>query len=453
MNDLTLLEEADRRARRYTANAAGQRVYPGEEALAALQAFDEAMPDLGQPAEATLALLDEVGSPGTVVSNGPSYFGFVIGATHPAAAAAERMAIAWDQCASSYDNSPVADVIEKTAARWVLDVLDLPRESAVSFGTSASAGSLACLSTARRELLARKGWDFDAKGLGGAPDIRVVVPISVHITIRKALRLMGFGTDNLIEVPVDDQGRIDPERLPPLDGATILCLQAGEVNTGSFDRFAEIIPKAKAAGAWVHVDGAFGLWARVSDALRHLTEGIDEADSWTTDGHKWLNTPYDGAMAICRDRQALAATMNSDAVYATSSADSQKNLGIEFSRRARGIPIWAAMRSLGRAGIADMVERHCRLAVDLACGLSAAGYTVLNDVVLNQVLFRMESDAATRTAHQAALDTGKLWFGQTTWQGRLALRMSISSFHTTDEHIRSAIAVMARACDTTLERT
>lgn len=442
MDDLELLAEADRRARRYTANASELRVFPDAEALEALSAFDEPMPDNGFPAADTLALLDDAGSPATVVSNGPNYFGFVIGATQPVAAAAERMASAWDQCASSFDNSPVADVIEKTAARWVLDVLDLPRESAVSFGTSASAGSFACLSAARRSLLARKGWDFDAKGLAGAPEIRVVVPSSVHITIRKALRLMGVGSDNLVEAPVDGQGRIDPKRLPALDASTILCLQAGEVNTGSFDRFAEIIPHAKAAGAWVHVDGAFGLWARASGELRALTLGIEGADSWTTDGHKWLNTPYDGAMAICRDRQVLAAAMNSDAVYAMSSADSQKNLGIEFSRRARGIPIWAAMRSLGREGIAALVERHCRLARALAQGLSAAGFTVLNDVALNQVLFRLDTDKATRAAHAAALATGKLWFGQTVWQGRPALRMSVCSFYTGDEHIANALSVM-----------
>ncbi len=305
-SDLDLLADADRRARRYVAGAVEQRVYPTEAALAALSAFDEPLPESGHRPEDTLALLDDVGSPGAVVSSGPNYFGFVIGATLPAAAVAERMMIAWDQCAASFDTSPVADVIEKTAARWLLEALDLPRESAVSFGTSASAGSLACLTAARRSLLARQGWDFDGDGLAGAPEIRVVAPQSVHITIRKALRVMGFGSNHLVEAPVDDQGRIDPDRLPDLDNRTILCLQAGEVNTGSFDRFAEIIPKAKAADTWVHVDGAFGLWARGSSQRRHLTRGIEDADSWTTDGHKWLNTPYDGAMAICRDRDAYS---------------------------------------------------------------------------------------------------------------------------------------------------
>ena len=442
MTDLEVLEDADRRARRYVAGAAQRRVYPDGDALAGLSAFDEPLPEIGRGPRETLELLDDIGSPGTVVSNGPNYFGFVIGGALPAAAVAERMMTAWDQCASSFDNSPVADVIEKTAARWILDALDLPRGSAVSFGTSASAGGLACLTAARRSLLARQGWDFDADGLAGAPEIRVVVPDSVHITIRKALRLMGFGTRHLVLAPTDGQGRVDPARLPALDATTILCLQAGEVNTGAFDPFAEIIPIAKAAGAWVHVDGAFGLWARAAPRLRNLTKGIEGADSWTTDGHKWLNTPYDGAVAICRDRDALAGAMNSDAVYATASADSQKNLGIEFSRRARGIPLWAALRSLGRDGIAALVDRHCRLARKLATGLSAAGYTVLNDLELNQVVFRLDSDAATRDAHAAAVATGRLWFGPTVWQGRPALRMSVSSWQTGEEHIDRATAIL-----------
>lgn len=447
MDSIDLLAEADRRARAYVAGAAARRVYPDAQALSGLSAFDEPMPEAGHGPEDTLALLDEAGSPGTVASNGPNYFGFVIGATQPVAAAADRMLTAWDQCAASFGASPVADVIERTAAGWLLDVLDLPRDSAVSFGTSASAGNLACLTTARRTLLGRAGWDFDAKGLAGSPEICVVVPASVHITIRKALRMMGFGSNHLIEAAVDDQGRVIPERLPALDARTILCLQAGEVNTGAFDPFAAIIPAAKALGAWVHVDGAFGLWARASSTRRHLTDGIDAADSWTTDGHKWLNTPYDGAVAICRDRAALAGAMNSDAVYATSSADSQKNLGIEFSRRARGIPIWAAIRSMGRDGIAALVDRHCALARRLADSLSTAGYTVLNDVVLNQVLFRLDSDETTNAAHAAALETGRVWFGPTVWQGRPALRMSVSSWYTQAEHVDSALAILARAAE------
>lgn len=443
MNELELLAEADRRARAYVAGASQRRVFPDATAIEALDAFDEPLPERGSPPEQTLQRLDELGSPATVASNGPAYFGFVIGATLPVAAAAERMVIAWDQCASAFANSPAADAIEKTAARWVLDVLDLPRAGAVSFGTSASACGLVCLAAARRTLLLRQGWNFDRDGLHGAPEIRVVIPALAHITVRKALRVLGFGTGRQIEAPVDAFGRVDPERLPALDDRTILCLQAGEVNSGEFDPFPALIERARAARAWVHVDGAFGLWARAAPTLRHLTAGIDGADSWTTDGHKWLNTPYDGAMGICRDAAALAETMNSDAAYASASADSQKNLGIEFSRRARGIAIWATLRTLGRDGIAEMVERHCRQARRLAQGLEAAGFQLLNRVVLNQVLVRLDSDQQTRTVQQAAAESGRIWFGPAIWNGRAAMRLSVSSWRTGDDDIERAIELLA----------
>lgn len=286
MDELELLRDADRRARSYISSLAERAVFPDAKALAGLDRFDEPVPEGGRSDIETLRLLDEDGSPATLVSNGPNYFGFVIGATLPAAAAAERLMVAWDQCASSFDNSPVADVLEKTAARWVLDILDLPADSAVSFGTSASACGLACLTAARRTLLERLGWNFDREGLVGAPEIRAVVPETAHITVKKALRILGFGLAHVQLARVDEFGRVDPTRLPDLNERTILCLQAGEVNTGEFDRFEPLVGRARAAGAWVHVDGAFGLWARANPATRHLTAGIEGADSWTTDGHK-----------------------------------------------------------------------------------------------------------------------------------------------------------------------
>lgn len=439
-----LMQDADRRAARYLASVDERDVFPKAEALEGLARFDEPLPEDGTSELSTLELLDDAGTPATVTSNGPHYFGFVIGASLPVATAAERLALAWDQCASSFTNSPVADTVEKVAARWTLEILDLPRDSAVSFGTSASACGLACLTAARRTLLERKGWNFDEDGLLGAPAVRVVIPDSVHITVVKALRILGFGTKNLIHATVDEHGRVDPEHLPELDDLTILCLQAGEVNTGEFDLFEPLIARAHEAGAWVHVDGAFGLWARAAESTRHLTHGIEQADSWTTDGHKWLNTPYDGAMGICRDAGAMAAAMNSDAVYATASADSQKNLGLEFSRRPRGIPIWAALRTLGRRGVAEMVERHCRQARRLADGLRDAGFEVVNRVRLNQVLVRLESEDATKAIQAAAEKTGRLWFGTTVWQGRAAFRMSVSSWRTRDGDIDEAVSILAK---------
>lgn len=434
MNERDLLAEADARGLGYLDGNATRRVFPSAEAIAALAAFDESLPESGLPAQSTLALLDDVGSPATTASNGPAYFGFVVGATLPAAAAAERLIMAWDQCASSFINSPVADKVERVAGRWVLEALDLPRNSAVGFGTSATACTLAALAAARRELLAREGWDLDNDGLQGAPEIKVVVSELVHITLKKALRILGFGLSRLIIAPVDRFGRVDVAQLPALDSRTILCLQAGEVNTGEFDPFAQIIPLARQAGAWVHVDGAFGLWARASSQVA-LTAGIELADSWTTDAHKWLNTPYDCAMVICRDPLVLAGAMNSDAVYMHASADAQKNLTLEFSRRPRGIPVWAALRVLGRDGVSEMVDRHCALARRVAEGLTAQGFEVLNRVVINQVLFRCSTDSETEAVLLAAQAAGNIWFGSTRWQGRAALRISVSSWRTQQQHV------------------
>lgn len=445
MTEISLVQDADSRARAYLASVESRRVFPDAAALEALSAFQEGFPESGIDAAETLAMLDDVGSPATVTSNGPNYFGFVIGASLPAAAAAERMMIAWDQCASSFDNSPLAATLEKVAAGWILEALDLPRQSAVGFGTSATASTIACLTAARRSLLARKGWDFDADGLAGAPEVKVIVSDVVHITVKKALRILGFGMKRLLVAPSDGQGRIDPRKLPKIDDMTILCLQAGEVNTGAFDPFDALVPDAKAAGAWVHVDGAFGLWARASSAAKHLTKGVELADSWTTDGHKWLNTPYDGAMAICRDEDALARAMNSDAVYATAAADAQKNLTLEFSRRARGIPIWATLRTLGRQGVTAMIDRHMTQALRLATGLREAGFNVIGDVPLNQVLVRGDTDEQTKALKLAVEQSGAAWFGLTVWEDRPAFRLSISSWRTRDEHIDALVDTLIKA--------
>ncbi|MGH6644888.1 MAG: pyridoxal phosphate-dependent decarboxylase family protein, partial [Bradyrhizobium sp.] len=337
--------------------------------------------------------------------------------------------------------------MEKVAARWLLDALDLPRDSAVGFGTSATASTITCLSAARRTLLAQAGWDFDSDGLIGAPEIRVVISRMAHVTVRKALRLLGFGSARLVEAETDQHGRVDPDRLPPLDKRTILCLQAGEVNTGEFDPFAAILPIARKAGAWVHVDGAFGLWARAS-SRRPLTDGIELADSWTTDGHKWLNTHYDGAMAICRDADALAQAMNSDAAYASASKDAQKNLTLEFSRRPRGIAIWAALRTLGRQGVADMVDRHCDDAAHLAMRLRDAGFEVLNRAVLNQVLVRCAADEETARVRASVIDQGTAWFGTTIWEGKPAFRLSLSSWRTGRQDVDRLADALVRALAT-----
>ncbi|WP_455821334.1 pyridoxal phosphate-dependent decarboxylase family protein [Pseudomonas cerasi] len=441
MNELELLSAADARGLSYSASLATRRVFPDAAALAGLARFDEALPLKGLPAEQTLALLDDAGSPATTASNGPNYYGFVIGASLPVAMAAERLMIAWDQCASGWDNSPVSATLERLAGRWLLEILDLPHDSSVGFGTSATACTLSCLVTARRELLLRQGWDIDQDGLAGSPEIRVVVSELTHITVKKALKVLGFGLRHLHVAAVNDRGQIDVTRLPTLDHRTILCLQAGEVNTGEFDDFSALIPAANAAGAWVHVDGAFGLWARAS-ALRAFTEGVDKADSWTTDGHKWLNTPYDCAMAICRHPGALSTAMNADAFYSVAAQDAQKNLTLEFSRRPRGIPVWAALRTLGREGVAAMVEQHCGLARYISKGLQEAGFTILNRVILNQVLFRAQDDEHTQRVREALQASGEVWFSGTLWQGKTALRISVCSWRTQEVHTEKLVVLL-----------
>ena len=440
-DEIDLMRQADGYAHDYIAGVATQRVYPSDATQGLLAGFDEDLPQTGVAAAEVLEQLDRLGSPNTVVSNGPRYFGFVIGAALPVAAAADRLALAWDQCASTQDGSPIADKLERTAARWLLDILDLPRQSAVGFGTSATACAIACLTAARRTLLKRAGWDFDGDGLYGAPIVRLVLPDTAHITVRKAARILGFGLNHVVFAPCDNEGRVDPKRLPPLDAMTILCLQAGEVNAGEFDPFAEVIPQAVQAGAWVHVDGAFGLWARAG-SMAGLTDGIDGADSWTVDGHKWLNTPYDGAMAICRDGDALAEAMNANAAYSAGDWDAQKNLTLEFSRRARGIAIWAALKGLGRDGVKAMIDRHCVQARHIARALDAAGFYVLNRVVLNQVLVRASSDAQTQAIIRGVQRSGEAWFGAAVWQDRPAFRISLSSWRTGDDDVERLIALL-----------
>jgi glutamate/tyrosine decarboxylase-like PLP-dependent enzyme len=442
-DELDLIEDADRRARAYTAGIGSRPVFPTSSALTALAAFDEDLPEHGRESAETLALLDECGSAATVETNGGRYFGFVTGASLPAAAAAERMVLAWDNAGLGHLTSPAAARIESRAAQWVLEILDLPRTAGVGFTTSAGAGTVIALAAARRALLGRIGWDVEQKGLGAAPALRVMVSDDAHVVVRKALRVLGFGAADIVSAPTDDFGRIDPERLPPVDSRTIVILQAGEVNTGEFDPFDELIPAARDTGAWIHVDGAFGLWARAS-AHRELTVGVERADSWTVDGHKWLNTPYDSAMVILAQRALLAEAMNSDAAYSSTSADSQKNLTLEFSRRPRGVPVWAALRTLGRDGVADLIERTTGLADRIADGLRDAGYTVVNRVVINQIIAHAGTAEETAQIVAAAQSSGRTWFGTSVWRGQPVLRISVSSWRTTVADADDLVALLRR---------
>lgn len=389
------------------------------------------------------------GSPATVATTGGRYFGFVTGAALPAALAANLLAGVWDQNGAYRVMSPVAAHLEEIAMGWLLDVLGLPTDAGAGFVGGATTANIACLAAARHALLRNADWNVEEDGLFGAPPIRVVVGDEVHASVLKALSLLGLGRSRIERVPVDGQGRMRADALPALSDDTIVCVQAGNVNTGAFDPAGAVCAAARAAGAWVHVDGAFGLWAAASPRLAHLAEGFADADSWAADAHKWLNVPYDSGIAFVRDAEHLRAAMTVGAAYLIAGTDREPcHYTPDMSRRARGIEIWAALRSLGRAGTAELIDRCCRHAARFAEGFRAAGHHVLNDVVLNQVLVSFGEDETTRRVIAEVQADGTCWFGGTVWQGRTAMRVSVSSWATTDEDVeRSLVTVLRIAAD------
>jgi glutamate/tyrosine decarboxylase-like PLP-dependent enzyme len=440
-----VLTMAAERARRYVAAVANRRVAPDEQDLAALARFHESFPMEQVDPREVLAMLDEVGSPATVASTGGRYFGFVIGGTLPAALAASWLAAAWDQNAALRVMSPVAAELEEITLRWVCEALGLPADCQGGLVTCATMANFTALVAARHALLAKAGWNVAQDGLFGAPPIDVVVGTEAHVSILKALSLAGFGAKRVTVVDADSQGRMRAGRLPKLSDRTILCLQAGNVNTGSFDPAAEICPLAKAQGAWVHVDGAFGLWANVSPKYRHLTAGFAEADSWATDAHKWPNVGYDSGIVIVRDPIALRAALTLNAAYLEPSARREPmHHTPEASRRARGVELWAALKSLGRAGLCALIERTCAHAQRFAAGLRAAGFEVLNEVVINQVLVSFGSAEITREIIRRIQDEGTCWCGATVWQGKTAMRISVSSWATTESDVERCLEAMIR---------
>ncbi|MGH9117587.1 MAG: pyridoxal phosphate-dependent decarboxylase family protein [Acidimicrobiales bacterium] len=441
----TLLMDAAERSASYLDGLSTRSVAPPADAIAGLAALGGELPDDPTDPGEVLALLDDVGSPATIASAGPRYFGFVIGGSLPAAVAASWLATAWDNNAGLRVASPVGAHLEAVALAWLVDVLGLPEGTGGGFVTGATMANLTGLAAARHALLRRAGWDVEGLGLFGAPELRVVVGDEVHVSLLKALSLLGLGRDRVVRVPVDDQGRISADELPPLDGRTILCVQAGNVNTGAVDPLGRLTKAARAAGAWVHVDGAFGLWAAVAPERRALVEGVDRADSWATDGHKWLNVPYDSGLVFVRDSEVLSASMAATAAYLIPGHDREPyDYTPEMSRRARGLDVWAALRSLGRSGLAALVEGCCVQASRFAAGLSAAGYEVLNDVVLNQVLASFGDDDTTRAVVAAVQDDGTCWCGGTVWQGRAAMRISVSSWATTDDDVEASLDAIIR---------
>lgn len=410
----------------------------------------------GDPAAVVQALATAV-EPGLMASAGPRYFGFVIGGGVPAALGADWLTAVWDQNAALAVSSPAAAAAEAVAASWILDLLGLPAGAGVGFVTGCQMANFSGLLAARHAVLARAGWDVERDGLFGAPEINVLIGEEAHATVLSALRLLGLGEGRAIRVAADEQGRMIPEalreKLDALHGPTIVAAQAGNVSTGAFDPLRAIVPMVRAKGAWLHVDGAFGLWASVDPARRSLLEGVDGADSWATDAHKWLNVPYDSGIVIVRDPENLSAAITKSAAYlirSTGEARDNHDFTPESSRRARGFAIWAALRSLGREGLAAMVSRCCDLATLMSTRLKAGGVVLLNDVVLNQVLVRFEpsgvrdADEFTRAVIRRIQSGGELWASGTRRFGRDALRISISNWSTTEADIhRAADAILA----------
>ena len=402
------------------------------------------LPQHGLDPRAVVASLVEAVEPGVVGTASGRYFGFVIGGALPSALAADWLTTTWDQNAGLYAGGPAASVVEETCRGWLAELLGLPAHVSAGFATGCQMAHVTALAAARHAVLERAGWDVAAEGLAGAPKIHVVVGAKRHITLDRALRLLGIGASSLVVVPADAQGRMRVDELPDIEGPTIVCGQAGEVNTGAFDDLETIADAVAGTDAWFHVDGAFGLWAAAVPSLRHLVRGAERADSWATDAHKWLNVPYDSGVAFCAHPDAHRAAMRVTAAYLEQPEDGRRDQvdwTLEFSRRARGFPIYAAIRELGADGIAGMVDRCCAHARLFAELLSAGGLTVLNDVVLNQVLVRVGIDVVARVQ-----EDGTCWLSGTQWDGGHAMRISVSNWRTTVEDVeRSAAAILAAA--------
>jgi len=420
-------------------------------------ALGGALPEAGEDPLRVVEALARAADPGIVASAGPRYFGFVTGGALPAALAADWLASAWDQNAWTYVASPAASVVEEVAAGWLVELLGLPAGTSVGFTTGATLASFTALAAARHALLAKEGWDVEERGLAGAPELALFAGEAAHATIFVALQMLGLGRGRVRLVAADEEGRMRGdalrEALAAAPGPALVCAQAGEVNTGAFDPLGEIAEACRARAAWLHVDGAFGLWAAASPALRSLVAGAEGADSWTVDGHKWLNVPYDSGFVFVRDGAAQRAAMTRGAAYFATSAAGERDsfhLVPESSRRARGFAVYAALRSLGRRGVAELVEGCCALARRMAERLRGApGVRVLNEVVLNQVLVRFEApaggdgDAFTREVIRRVQADGTCWLGGSVWRGRAVARISVSGASTTEQDVeRSADAIL-----------
>jgi glutamate/tyrosine decarboxylase-like PLP-dependent enzyme len=449
---MDLMKKFAENAQSYLAATHGNPVFPSADSLAVLQTLRGPLQENPVTDEDILHLLNEKGSPATVKSTGGRYFGFVNGGCLPAAMLGKLMATVWDQNAGLYLMSPVAAVLEEISSSWLIDLMGFPKQTAVGFVTGATMANFTALAAARHRLLEKAGWNVEARGLFHAPEITVITGEEVHVSILKALNLIGFGRERIIRVPADKEGRIIPEKIPPTQGPTIICLQAGNVNSGAFDPVAEVC-RHKKENVWVHVDGAFGLWAAASKETSHLVKGMELADSWATDAHKWLNVPYDTGLVFVKDAAALFSAVASSAAYLPEiNRRDPFQFVPEMSREARGIPVWAALKSLGKKGLSDLINAGCAHARRFADGLTKAGYRVLNEVVLNQVLVSFGEADSTLAVIRKIQEQGICWCGSTVWQGQTAMRISISSWATTPEDVDLSLASMLKAAELVLRK-
>ena len=440
-----ILNEAARRAAEYRDRVSAEpiRPEPGHD----LSELTGPLPQEGTDADQVIKLIDEVTTPATMGFSSSRFYGWVIGSVYPVALAADWLTSSWDQNTVFHEASPGTVALEATALRWIRELAGLPETSWGAFVTGTTVGNATGLAAARTSVLADVGWDATSQGLFGAPEVTVVVGDEVHPSLLKALGFVGLGRDRVVRVPVDDQGRMRADAFPEIVGPAIVCLQAGNVNTGSFDPMADIIPMAKEAGAWVHVDAAFGFWAAVSPNLRQLAAGMELADSWATDCHKYLNVPYDAGIVMVRDPSSLERVMSVNADYLLPGEIGQ-DPGFytpELSRRARGVPTYAVLRHLGRSGVVELIDRTVRLAQLFARRLSDEGFEVLNDVVLNQALVSFGDSDETRRVVKAVADEGVMFAGPTVWQGRTAMRISVSGYATTEDDIEESVQAILRA--------
>ena len=441
-----LLDQAKAYSFEYLDRVSEMHAVPSQENKLTLSAFDGVLPAESQAPEKILSLLQSAGLNNLSAQGGGRYFGFVNGGILPISLAARWMADAWDQNAALSVMSPLAAKLEDVCERWLVDLLNLPAGAAAGFVSGSSTAILCALATARDTLLLRQGWDVRARGLYGAPVLRVVLGEQAHSSVLKALSLLGMGKENVVLAPVDAQGRIDPDRLPAIDGNTLLILQAGNVNGGAFDPFEPLCARARACGAWVHVDGAFGLWAAACQETKPLTCGMELADSWSTDAHKTLNAPYDNGIVFCRDRAALVQTMQATGSYLLYSDERDSMLYTpEMSRRARSIELWAALNYLGRSGVDALVSVLCDNAQYFAQLLLSRGFRVLNDVVFNQLVVACDTPEETKATLSEIQSGGVCWCGGAVWQGETVIRVSVCSWRTTRADVEVSVAAFESA--------